>query len=99
MPAFSTNQEDNKPSIEIEWDSDETWQRRLFRTIMDERRRREEEERRIQYLRQELEEERQNLAQIMYNIDQQKKALEVKFFRSGSLNPMRKISERYWNRF
>jgi hypothetical protein len=80
--------EDNKPSIEIDWDSDETWQRRLFRTIMDERRRREEEEeRRIQHLRQELEEERQNLAQIMYNIDQQKKALEVKLFEVEDLIP------------
>jgi hypothetical protein len=61
------------------------------------RRRREEEQRRIQHLRQELEEERQDLAQIMYNIDQQKKALEA--FRSGRLNPKRKKSERYWNRF
>ena len=84
------DQEDNKPSIEIDWDSDETWQRRLFRTIMDERRRREEEERRIQYLRQELEEERQNLAQIMYNIDQQKKALEVKLFEVEDLIPCAK---------
>ena len=66
---------------------------------MDERRRREEEERRIQHLRQELEKERQNLAQIMYNIDQQKKALEAKTFRSGGIDSFSQTVKGYWNRF
>jgi hypothetical protein len=68
------------PSIEIDWDSDETWQRRFFRTIMDERKQRQEE-------RQELEGERQQIAQIRRNIDQQKYDLEVRENKLIELEP------------
>ena len=61
----------------VDWDSDETWQRRFFK-LMDERRRREKQIRLMDQTRQELEVEKRNIAQLMYNIDQQKKALEAR---------------------
>jgi hypothetical protein len=62
----------------VDWDSDETWQRRFFK-LMDERRRREEQIRLMDQKRQELEVEKRSAgAQLMYNLDQQKKALEAR---------------------
>jgi hypothetical protein len=60
-----------------DWDSDKTWQRRFFK-LMDERRRREKQIRLMDQNRQELEVEKRNIAQLMYNIDQQKRTLEAR---------------------
>jgi hypothetical protein len=86
QPPISDS-EDNEPSIEIDWDSDQNWQRRFFRSIMDERRRRKEQILLIDQKTRELNEEKQNLAQIRYSIDQQNHNLEVRENKLIELEP------------
>ena len=59
------------PSVAIDWDSEKNWERRFFKSIMDEKKIRQEEERK-------LEEQRGHLIQERYNIEEQKKALEAR---------------------
>jgi hypothetical protein len=56
------------PDSEMDWDSDENWQRRFFRTILDERKKREEQLR-------ELNKEKQNLTQERYDFEEQKRQI------------------------
>jgi hypothetical protein len=81
-PEEEFEQSQSQPSLlsdsaSVDWDSDETWQRRFFK-LMDERRRREKQIRLMDQKRQELEVEKRNIAQLMYNIDQQKRTLEAR---------------------
>ncbi|MFY9869376.1 MAG: hypothetical protein WAK17_06635 [Candidatus Nitrosopolaris sp.] len=71
QPTSLSDPEDT--SIEMDWDSEENHQRRFWARVMDEKRERRQELRLIEQKRQELNEEKRNIAQIMYNIDQQKK--------------------------
>lgn len=73
QPTSLSDPEDT--SIEMDWDSEENHQRRFWARVMDEKRERRQELRLIEQKRQELNEEKRNIAQIMYNIDQQKKRL------------------------
>jgi len=65
-------------AVAIDWDSDQNWQTRFWARIMDERRQRQQELLLLGQKRQELEIERQQIAQIRSNIDQQKRELEVR---------------------
>jgi hypothetical protein len=56
----------------IDWDSEENWQRTFTRWIMDDRARQRQDLLLIDQKRQELEEERQQIAQIRRSIDQQR---------------------------
>jgi len=66
------------PPVTIDWDPDATYQTRFWNRIMIERRRRQEELLLIEQQRQELNIERQQIAQIRSIIDQQKYDLEVR---------------------
>jgi hypothetical protein len=71
QPSLSDS-EDPPVAVAIDWDSDENHQRRFWARVMDEKRGRREELQLIEQKRQELNEEKRNIAQIMYNIDQQR---------------------------
>ena len=64
--------------IDIDWNSEENWQRRLWKRIIDERRMREEQIQLIDQKTCELNKEKQNLAQIRYNIDKRNHDLEIR---------------------
>jgi hypothetical protein len=66
------------PPVDQDWDPDESYQTRLWNRIMIERRIRREELLLIEQQRQELNIERQQIAQIRSIIDQQKYDLEVR---------------------
>jgi len=74
------------------WDADneQSAQTRILKTIIAEREKRSAELLEIQRQRQELEVEKRNIAQLMYNIDQQKKALEARVFEVQDLIPSAK---------
>lgn len=74
----------------IDWDPDESYQTRFWNRIMDEKRRRQEELQLIQQQRQELNIERQQIAHVRSNIDQQTGELQIreaKLIRYESLIP------------
>jgi hypothetical protein len=66
------------PPVDQDWDPDESYQTRFWNRIMSERRTRQEELLLIEQQRQELNIERQQIAQIRSIIDQQKYDLEVR---------------------
>jgi hypothetical protein len=66
------------PPVDQDWNPDESYQTRFWNRIMIERRRRQEELLLIEQQRQELNIERQQIAQIRSIIDQQKYDLEVR---------------------
>jgi hypothetical protein len=66
------------PRVDQDWDPDESYQTRFWNRIMIERKRRQEELLLIEQQRQELNIERQQIAQIRSIIDQQKYDLEVR---------------------
>jgi hypothetical protein len=70
--------EQSQPDSEMDWDSDENWQRRFWARIMEEKKQRERDILLMEEQRQELEEERGNLAQVMHSIDQRNHDLEVR---------------------
>ena len=66
------------PPVDQDWDPDESYQTRFWNRILIERRRRQEELLLIDQQRQELNIERQQIAQIRSIIDHQKYDLEVR---------------------
>jgi hypothetical protein len=66
------------PPVDQDWDPDESYQTRFWNRIMDERSTRQEELLLIEQQRQELNIDRQQIAQIRSIIDQQKYDLEVR---------------------
>src|SRR5262249_37147625 len=76
-PLSSLSDPENS-SIDQDWNPDESYQTRFWNRIMNERRRRQEELLLIEQQRQELNIERQQIAQIRGIIDQQKYDLEVR---------------------
>jgi hypothetical protein len=63
---------------EINWDDDQMWHRRFFKSIMDEKRQRQRDLLIIQQEREELEVQKQQIAQFRYNIERQKTELDAR---------------------
>jgi len=66
------------PPVDQDWDPDESYQTRFWNRIMSERRTQQEELLLIEQQRQELNIERQQIAQIRSNIDRQKHDLQIR---------------------
>ena len=69
QPRFSASNREDTP-VGIDWDSDQMWERRFVRIVMDDKRQRAQQFQLIAQQRKELEIEKHNLAQVTQSIDQ-----------------------------
>ena len=82
--------ENSSESVGIDWDSEEAWDRRFVRILMNDKRERQQEFQLLEQQRDELQIERHNLNQVSQNIDQRENDLrmrEAKIKEAESLLP------------
>jgi hypothetical protein len=84
-----------KPSLpksenpaEIDWDSDEVWQRRFVRIIMDDKKERQHEFQLLEQQREELAIEKHNLDQVIQSIDQRENNLRTREAKLKEIEPL-----------
>ena len=86
-PEIEMQDLENSSIIE-DWNPDEAWPTRLWVRVMDERRQRQEELMLIEQKKKELDEQKQNITQMTYNIDERRHDLEIRENRLLELEPL-----------